>query len=270
MRGRVFDVTVSKSGTRIAAVSALDGQGELAIYSYEFDTALPDDIKKINEKRVQQRNAAEQTKLDEYRTKNISRITQILLDQAALYAVAFSPDGKTVAAAGGDGVVRIVETETGKIVKEFSPAPLTEASKVAQAFKPAAPLSINDTPSGEALPAGAKIEAVTVEPSAVMLTDEFSYNQLVIAAKLSSGEVVDVSRTAKLTSSAPVITTRPLDSSVPRRTARPNSSSTLPVTSVRSRSLYPVSARNMSQTSSATWLRSCRDSGATQERATAR
>ncbi|MBI2480499.1 MAG: PD40 domain-containing protein, partial [Planctomycetia bacterium] len=128
MRGRVFDVAVSRDGKRIAAVSALDGQGELAVYSYEFDTSLPDDIKNINEKRVQQRSAEEQTKLDEYRTKNINRLAQVLSDNAALYAVTFSPDGKTVAAAGGDGVVRIVETESGKIITEFSPAPLTEAS----------------------------------------------------------------------------------------------------------------------------------------------
>ncbi|MDA1053642.1 MAG: DUF1549 domain-containing protein [Planctomycetota bacterium] len=210
MRGRVFDVAVSKSGTRIAAVSALDGQGELAVYSYEFDTALPDDIKAINEKPILQRSAEEQTKIDEYRTKNINRIAQVLSDNAALYAVAFSPDGKTIAATGGDGVVRLVETDTGKIVKEFSPAPLTEASKVAQAFEPAAPLSINDTPSVEpALPEGAQIVAVTVEPSSVVLSDQFSYTQLVIAAKLSSGEVVDVSRIAKLTSSAPVIDISP-------------------------------------------------------------
>ena len=206
MRGRVFDVTVSKSGTRIAAVSALDGQGELAVYSYEFDTALPDDIKKINEKRVQQRNAAEQTKLDAYRTKNISRISQKMLDEAALYTVAFNPDGKTLAAAGGDGIVRIVETETGKVVKQFSPAPVTEASEVAQAFESTAPLSVNDTPSAEeSLPEGAKITAVTVEPASIVLTDQFTYSQLIVTATLSSGELLDVSRIAKLTSSAPVI-----------------------------------------------------------------
>ncbi|MEO8495775.1 MAG: DUF1549 domain-containing protein, partial [Planctomycetota bacterium] len=206
MRGRVFDVAVSKSGTRIAAVSALDGQGELAVYSYEYDAAFPDDLKAIDAKPAPQRSADEQKKLDEYRTKNINRVAQVMSDNAALYAVAFSPDGKSVAAAGGDGVVRIVETDTGNVVKEFSPAPVTEASQVAQAFEPALPLSINDTPSDEApLPAGAKIESVTVEPASVVLPDQFSYAQLVVTAKLSSGEVVDVTRVAKLTSSAPVI-----------------------------------------------------------------
>jgi WD40 repeat protein/mono/diheme cytochrome c family protein len=210
MRGRVFDVAVSKNGARIAAVSALDGQGELAVYSYEFDTALPDDIKAINEKRIQQRSAEEQTKIDEYRTKNINRIAQVMSDNAALYAVAFSPDGKTVAAAGGDGVVRIIETETGKIVTEFSPAPVTEASKVAQAFEAAPPLSINDTPSAEPpLPEGATIAGITVEPASIVLTDKFSYTQLVITAKLASGELIDASRIAKLTSSAPVIDISP-------------------------------------------------------------
>jgi WD40 repeat protein len=206
MRGRVFDVTVSSSGTRIAAVSALDGKGELAIYSYEFDTSLPDDLKAISEKRVQQRKPEEQKKLDEYRTKNINRIAQIQLDEAALYTVAFSPDGKTVAAAGSDGVVRIVDTETGKIVNKFSPAPVTEASQVAQAFAPTGVVSVDDTPSTEvALPAGTKIASVSVEPASLALTDRFAYAQLLVTATLDSGESVDVTRLAKLTSSAPVI-----------------------------------------------------------------
>ena len=43
----------------------------------------------------------------------------------------------------------------------------------------------------------------------VVLTDQFSYSQFVIAAKLSSGELVDVIRVAKLTSSVAIIDISP-------------------------------------------------------------
>ena len=40
-----------------------------------------------------------------------------------MYAVAFSTSGKVVASAGFDGVVRLNDAETGKLIKEFAPVP---------------------------------------------------------------------------------------------------------------------------------------------------
>ena len=59
MPGRVYSVAVSADGKRIAAGSSLDGSsGEVAVYSYEFDTGLPDNIKAIQAKVVTARSAA--------------------------------------------------------------------------------------------------------------------------------------------------------------------------------------------------------------------
>jgi WD40 repeat protein len=49
--------------------------------------------------------------------------------KAAVYTVAFAPDGKTVAVAGFDGMVRLHDATTGKLIKEFAPAPVATASK---------------------------------------------------------------------------------------------------------------------------------------------
>ena len=56
--GRVYSVAISTDGKRIAAGSSLDGTGEVSVYGYEFDTALPANIKAIKEKVVTTRSAA--------------------------------------------------------------------------------------------------------------------------------------------------------------------------------------------------------------------
>ncbi len=124
MEGRVFGVSVSPDGKRIAAVSSLDGRGQLHVYSYEFDTALPADIKKISEKRVQSRSAAEKATIEAYRKKDVKLITSLALPDTAAYAVAFRSDSKAIATAGGDGMVRIVDAESGSVINEFSPVAL--------------------------------------------------------------------------------------------------------------------------------------------------
>ena len=41
-----------------------------------------------------------------------------------IYAVAFHASGKTFAVGGFNGVVRLHDADTGKLIKEFGPAPL--------------------------------------------------------------------------------------------------------------------------------------------------
>ncbi|MEO2016795.1 MAG: DUF1549 domain-containing protein [Fuerstiella sp.] len=195
MSGRVFGVAVSSDGTRIAAVSSLNGKGELAVYSYEFDTKLPDDLKAITAKRVQQRKPAEQKKLDDHRSKDIKRIAEVKLDESPLYALAFHPDNRKVAIAGGDGTIRLIATETGKPITTFAAAPVGEASKQTQ------PTAVGDLVwSGSPLirksdlPKGTTVTALTTHPSAVELKNPFDYVQLFVSATLNTGEIIDVTR----------------------------------------------------------------------------
>ena len=205
MTGRCFCVDVSDDGKRIAAVSALDGRGELAVYSYEFDTSLSEEIRKISEKKVRLRSADEKKKLADYRTRNVTRIAGIQVPATALYAVAFAPDGKLVATAGGDGIVRVMAADSGKITSEFAPAPVTEASDVAQTVEKTAPVQQLEPPAGEETSLeDVVVEGISVEPETITLVGEFEYSQLIVTGRLSNGQQVDITRLATFRLSAPV------------------------------------------------------------------
>jgi WD40 repeat protein len=90
MPGRVYAVAYNADGSRIIAGSSNDRDGEARVYQAD--------------------NAKQICKLDGVRTP--------------VYTVAYRPDGKQVASAGFDGVVRLNDPDTGKLIKEYVPCPL--------------------------------------------------------------------------------------------------------------------------------------------------
>ena len=194
MKGRVFSVAVSKDGKRIAAGSSLDNSGEVDVYSYEFDTSMPDHIKAINQKVVTSRTPQEHEALEKYHTDGVKRIVRVEIPGAGVYAVAYHPKQPLVAAAGGDGVVRIVHAQTGAIVKQFSPAPVQQQI-AADKKAPPKPFPLPEAPVGtEKLPALSSVVRLEVLPSTIHLSSRFEYIQLVVTAHLATGETRDVTR----------------------------------------------------------------------------
>ena len=100
LEGRIFDVAINQDGSRIAAGSSLDGHGEVRIYAYDFDTNLPKDVLAIMQKRSAQRSPQEKEKLGKYRREGVKVLAETTIDDSSVYAVAFSADGKRLAAAG--------------------------------------------------------------------------------------------------------------------------------------------------------------------------
>ncbi|HJT78474.1 MAG TPA: hypothetical protein VJ739_14820, partial [Gemmataceae bacterium] len=93
MLGRVFSVAWNADGTRFVAGSSLDGRGEARVYD----------------------------------VNTVKALAKLEGQHGPVYSVAYRPDGKQVASAGFDGVVRLNDPQTGKLLKEFVPMPLTPA-----------------------------------------------------------------------------------------------------------------------------------------------
>ncbi len=170
MSGRVFSVAYNPNGKMIAAGSSLDGNGSVNLYSADFTGELSEEMIKIFNKRINERSAEDKKKVQAFQNAGVSILSSQQFP-AAIYALAFSPDGKTLAASGSDGVVRMINTASGGLERAFIAAPL----------------------KGKALE---EIIAVTSFPSKVNLNGKFSYNQLLITGFKASGETIDLSHKA--------------------------------------------------------------------------
>src|SRR5262249_5635995 len=118
------------------------------------------------------------------------------------------PDGKIVAAAVSDGTVRLIDTTNGTVVKDFAPAPVDAKASVGQASGlPSTVGQAGGLPheaKPETLPPGSAVAALDVQPTQIKLTGKFDYSQLVVTAKLASGEAIDGTRMAEYRLSADV------------------------------------------------------------------
>lgn len=203
MPGRVNAVAVSPDGKRIAAASSSDGTGQVNVYAYEFDTALPDDIKAIMAKVSTTRSSEENAKLEKYTTDGARLVSSLSLPTTGMYTLAFRPDGVLVAA-GADGLVRLIEAETGKVQKEFAPAPAGGTPPEINAPAITASAATESAAQTESLPQGTTLASLEVRPDKLTFGNRFDYAQLVVTGKLANGDTLDVTRLVEPQLSAPI------------------------------------------------------------------
>lgn len=195
MKGRVFGVAFSPDGKTIACGASYEGSGAVNLYSSEYDSTLPDEVKKI----VETVNGAGKA-LDDWLTKDIKQLHAVPVPTSGVYAVAFSPDGKTVASGGQDGQIRLIAAATGQVKKTFPSVPLMKAEQIAASdviADDAVRSTVEAKLSAETLPKGAQIASLQVEPAKIEINNPTEYAQLLVTAKFKDGSIADVTRMVK-------------------------------------------------------------------------
>jgi WD40 repeat protein len=162
MLGRVFDVRFSPDGVRLFAASSLDGKGQ--VRCYETDSG--------------------------------KRLWQLDVPEGAMYALACAPDGATLAAAGADGQVRLIDAAGGQLRSKFLPVELTPPAREAAAwFAGAEPTPQLAAPAGQAArPQSVAATKLEVEPARVRIEKPNDYAQLLCTATLADGSRIDATR----------------------------------------------------------------------------
>lgn len=205
--GRVFSTRFSTDGKQIVYGGSLDGHGEVILSTYDYESDVPGNIKLVMAKVPNTRSDAERAALQAYKDQGTKQSWRLEVVESPIYAVAFHPIAKLVAAAGGDGIVRLIDANSGAIVKQFSPAPIaTSGSSSGAASSSFAKRTFEPLPT-ETLPANAKIAKLTVQPQAIVFSDPAEYVQLLVSAQFESGETLDVTRLVKSDSNSLVTIT---------------------------------------------------------------
>jgi WD40 repeat protein len=132
MEGRIYGVAFAPDGKSFAAVSSLDGTGAVNFYNYDFNTEMPADILAIENKAG--RTEEERKKEEAHFTSDVKLLGSVPMG-AGVFALAYQPDGKSVAVAGEDGKVRIITAADAKVTKEFVPVPVGTAPLANQTVK---------------------------------------------------------------------------------------------------------------------------------------
>ncbi len=197
MQGRIFGVDFAPDGKRIVAGTSFEGTGTVNIYASDYDSTMPEGVKKL----VETVNG-KGPELDEWVTKGVKQLSSTAIP-CGIFSVTFSPDGKSVAVAGQDGQIRLIDAATGAIAKEFVSVPLEKEKILAASdviVDDSVRVAIEKDNKIETLHTGPTVASIDVEPTTIKIGKPTEYAQLLVTARMSDGTRADVTRMAKITS----------------------------------------------------------------------
>ena len=126
--GRVFSVDITPrrpaSSPPAAASTATATSTSIA---WSPRRRFPTRFKRFSTSRSSQRSAEETAQLQKHFEQGVQTLAKVEVAEGGVYAVALSPSGDRVAAAGGDGTVRLIDTQNGSLVASFVPVEISKA-----------------------------------------------------------------------------------------------------------------------------------------------
>ena len=170
MTGRIFAVAYSPDGKRIVAGSSLNGKGQIHIFNADVKREVSDELKKVFGIRPASFKPDQRKMVEEYQTQGAKLLASIDYS-AGIYSLAYSPDGKTIAASGGDGVLRLLDADNLSLKRAFVPVPLPAKQQE-------------------------QVVGISVSPSNVKTDKRYEYAQLLVTGWRASGDKIDLTRKA--------------------------------------------------------------------------
>ena len=210
LKGRVFSARFNTDGKRVVYGGGVDGTGEVAAVNYDYNEDVPASIKAIMGKVPGQRTPEEHAAMTAYKEQGTRLLWRASTSSTPIYAIAIDPRTGNVAAAGRDGVIRILSAADGTLISEWAPSifaaatagiessPQPNENQTVAARWLRSSKEVHSEEQGLPNDWQSQVVKLDVAPSQIEFHDPSDYVQLLITATLTTGEVLDVTRVASL------------------------------------------------------------------------
>ena len=202
--GRISSVVINSDATRLAAAATLDGKSEIRVWKYDFSSELSPELKKIQAKRVADRNAEEKKQLENHLNSKITELSKFPIDNAAVFAIAFGKNDALLIASA-DGKIRRLDAE-GKLTGTFEVSKVADNAKLATSRfdakawqKQLESQTITSSVGTTQEVTTQDVAKILISPSQIELGSPYAYTQLVITAVMSDDSTRDITRSADVT-----------------------------------------------------------------------
>ena len=182
------------------AAAAADGKSEIRVWKYDFTSEISPELKKIQAKRVADRNAEEKKQLENHLNSKITELGRFSIDDAAVFSISFGKD-HTLLIAAADGKIRRLNSE-GNLTNTFNVCDVAKDAKLATSrfdakdWQARMPARVEE--SENATKTEQVIEELLINPSQIKLDSPYDYTQIVVTAVLSDQTTQDVTRVAEI------------------------------------------------------------------------